>query len=124
MRRFAPRILALRDLNLQAVQPPKVQERFIVRNTPEELLRWFSGKECRRRERHWFHPWVGKIPWRSKWLLAPEFLPGKFHGQKSLADCSPQSPKESDTTERLNTYLHTRMRKELTQHERITEAKQ
>ena len=29
----------------------------------------------------------------------PVFLPGKFHGQKSLASYSPQSCKESDTTE-------------------------
>ena len=29
-------------------------------------------------------PWVGKILWRRKWQPAPEFLPGKFHGQRSL----------------------------------------
>ena len=30
---------------------------------------WFSGKEplqCRRRERCWFSPWVGKMLWRRK----------------------------------------------------------
>jgi len=42
--------------------------------------------------------WVGKIPWRKEWQPAPVFLPEKSHGQKSLADCSPQDPKESDTT--------------------------
>ena len=31
-----------------------------------------------------FNPWVGKIPWRRKWLSTPVFLPGEFHGQKSL----------------------------------------
>ena len=37
--------------------------------------------QCRRLE---FDPWVGKIPWRRKWLLTPVFLPGEFHGQRSL----------------------------------------
>ena len=31
-----------------------------------------------------------KIPWRRKWQLTPLFLPGKFHGQRSLAGYSPQ----------------------------------
>ena len=47
-----------------------------------------SGKEftCqgRRHKRHGFDPWVGKIPWRRKWQPDPVFLPGKFHGQRSL----------------------------------------
>ena len=41
-----------------------------------------------RLKRHEFHPWVGKISWRRKWLPTPGFLPGKSHGQKSLACCS------------------------------------
>ena len=32
----------------------------------------------------------------------PVFLPGKFHGQRSLVGCSPKGLQESDTTERLN----------------------
>ena len=31
-------------------------------------------------------PWVGKISWKREWLLTPVFLPGEFHGQRSLAD--------------------------------------
>ena len=38
----------------------------------------------------WFDPWVGKIRWSRKWPPAPVFLPGKFHGQRSLAGPSPQ----------------------------------
>ena len=34
--------------------------------------------------RHGFDPWVRKIPWRRKWQSTPIFLPGKFHGQRSL----------------------------------------
>ena len=36
-----------------------------------------------------FEPWIGKIPWRRKWQPAPVFLPGKSHGQRSLAGYSP-----------------------------------
>ena len=40
--------------------------------------------------------------WRRKWQPTPVFLPGKSHGQRSLAGCnSPWGHKESDTTERL-----------------------
>ena len=33
--------------------------------------------------------WVGKIPWSRKWQRTPVFLPGKSHGQRSLAGSSP-----------------------------------
>ena len=46
-----------------------------------------------------FDPWVGKIPWRRAWQPTPIFLPGKSHGQRSLAGSSPRYHKESDTTE-------------------------
>ena len=36
-----------------------------------------------------FDPWVGKIPWSRKWQPTPVFLPGKFHGQRSLVGYSP-----------------------------------
>ena len=36
-----------------------------------------------------FDPWVGKIPWRREWLPTPVFLPGEFHGQRSLVGYSP-----------------------------------
>ena len=35
-----------------------------------------------------FHPWVKKIPWRRKWQSTPVFLPGEFHGLRSLAGYS------------------------------------
>ena len=52
-------------------------------------------------------PWVGKIPWRRKWQPTPVFLPGEFHGQRSLAGYSPWGHKESDTTEPLSMQTHT-----------------
>ena len=45
-----------------------------------------------------FHPWVMKIHWRKKWQHTPILLPGKFHGQRSLAGYSPWGCKTLDTT--------------------------
>ena len=42
---------------------------------------------------------VGKIPCRRKWQPTPVFLPGEFHGQRSLAGYSPWGHKELDTIE-------------------------
>ena len=39
---------------------------------------------CLQHGRPRFDPWVRKIPWRRKWQPAPVFLPGKFHGWRSL----------------------------------------
>ena len=36
-----------------------------------------------------FDPWVGKISWRREGLPTSVFLPGEFHGQRSLAGYSP-----------------------------------
>ena len=52
-----------------------------------------------------FDPWVGTIPWRGEWLPIPVFWPGEFHGQRSLADYSPQGREESDMTERLSLHF-------------------
>ena len=62
-----------------------------------------SGKEpacqCRRHKRHRFDPWVGKTPYRRAWQPTLVFLPGESHGQRSPVGYSPESHKESDTTE-------------------------
>ena len=42
--------------------------------------------------------WVRKMPQRKKWQATAVFLPGKSHGQKSLAGYNPWGRKESDTT--------------------------
>ena len=59
---------------------------------------WLSGKEPRS---HGFNSWIGKIPWRRKWQPIPEFLPGEFHGQRTLAGYTPWGCKASDTIEQL-----------------------
>jgi len=47
------------------------------------------SKESTCNARDGFYSWAGKIPWRRKWHLTPVFLPGKFHGQRSLMGYSP-----------------------------------
>ena len=49
-----------------------------------------------------FDNWVGKIPWRRKQQPTPRFLPGKSHGQRSLAGYKSMGSQELDTTEQLN----------------------
>ena len=41
---------------------------------------------------------VRKIPCRRAWQPTPVFLPGEFHGQRSLVGYGPWGCKESDTT--------------------------
>ena len=45
--------------------------------------------QCRSRRRWRFGPWVGKISWRRAWQPTPVFVPGKSHGQRSLAGYGP-----------------------------------
>ena len=73
---------------------------FFGSNAGRGLPMWLSGKEsiCQCTGLR-FDPWVGKIPWRRKWQHITLFLPGEFHGQKSLAGYSPWGHTESDTTE-------------------------
>ena len=47
---------------------------------------------------------VGSIPglgrsWRREWQPSPVFLPGEYHGQRSLVGWSPWGHEELDTTE-------------------------
>ena len=51
-------------------------------------------------------PWCGKSPWRGKWKPTLVFLPGKFHGQRSLAGYSLWGHKELDATKHTCFYSH------------------
>ena len=72
---------------------------------PDDTSKRFPGKEpacqCRRCNICGFDPWVEKISWKRKWQPIPVSLPGKFHGQRSLAGYSPWSCKKSDMTEHV-----------------------
>ena len=69
---------------------------------------------------HWVNNILGKIlVWNKEsnysWknvrhnIPPPAFLPGEFHGWRSLMGCGPWGRKESDTTEQLiHTHTHTR----------------
>ena len=57
----------------------------VVKNLPA------SAGDC---ERHGFHLWVGKIPWRRAWQHTPVFLPGESHRQRSLAGYRLQSRRQ------------------------------
>ena len=74
-------------------------------------LKWLSsssqrGKNLPAVRRLGFYPWLGKIPWRRKWLPISASLPREVQGQRSLVSYSPWGSKELDTTERL-THMHT-----------------
>ena len=77
----------------------------VIKYKINRLHKWCSGKEpaCQLR-RPGFDPWVRKIPGSRYWQPIPASLPGKFHGQRSLAGYSPWGRKESEMT----THAHTK----------------
>ena len=46
-----------------------------------------------------------EIPWRRKWRPISVFLPGKFHGQRSMVGYSPRGCRELDMNEQLTLAL-------------------
>ena len=70
------------------------------------------GKEptyqCRRRERHGFDPWVGKIPWRRiSQAVHSSVLAWRIPVDRgSWRAYGPQSHKKSGTTERFSKHAH------------------
>ena len=51
----------------------------------------------------WFQSLDWEDPWRRKWQATAVFLPGKVHGQRSLAGYSPRRLKESHMAEWVST---------------------
>ena len=49
----------------------------------------------------WPREVILQFVWRREWQPTPVFVPGEFHGQRSLAGCSPWGHKQWDTTEWL-----------------------
>ena len=95
--------------------PPTLHKGFLVSAFYQHLLGFPSGLviknlsvNARRHRRCKFYPWVRKIPWRRKWQPMPVFLPGKSHGQRSMAGNNLWCHRESDMTEQLtHTYMYT-----------------
>ena len=75
------------------VSPALQADSFLWRHqgNPKFLKVTYINSKCTKRQcrRCQFDPWVRKIPWRRKWQPPPVFLPGKPHGQRSLAGYSP-----------------------------------
>ena len=55
-------------------------------------------------------PWVRKIPRKRKIKPTPVFLPGEFHGQKSLGGFSPWYCKGSNTAEQQSMCIKIKMK--------------
>ena len=49
-------------------------------------------------------PGSGRFHWSRAWQPTPVFLPGEFHGQRSLAGCSSWGLKGSYNTEQTRTH--------------------
>ena len=57
-----------------------------------------------RAARNFFQSLGQEDPWRRAWQPTLVFLPGEFHGQRSLVGSSPWGHKELDMTEVTNTH--------------------
>ena len=64
--------------------------------THSSILAWKTPLTEGPGRRHRFDHWVGKISWSRKQQTTPVFLPGKLHGERSLAGHSPWGHKESN----------------------------
>ena len=64
----------------------------------ESACQWKRSQRCR------FNPWVRKIPWRTKWQLAPVFLPGELHVQRSLVGDNPWGHRVEHDSARMHTH--------------------
>jgi len=53
-----------------------------------------------------FNPCIGKISCRRAWQPTSVFLPGEFHGWRSLMGYKPWSCKESHMSERIRYTYH------------------
>ena len=61
-------------------------ESYLRSHTKRERLPWWLRQKriLLQWRRLGFDLWVGKIPWRREWRPTPVFLPGEFHGQRSM----------------------------------------
>ena len=64
-----------------------------------------SGKESVAKQKMQVQSLGQEDPLEEEKQPTPVFLPGKFHGQRSLVGYSPGGHKEADMTERLSTHI-------------------
>ena len=82
-----------KDLNIFLQDDTKTDNRF-----PKIILSITTTKQMQIKNHNKIPLHIQKIPWRRKWQLTPVFLPGKFHGQRSLVGYSPGGHQKSDMT--------------------------
>uniref|UniRef100_A0AAF6ZFL5 RasGEF domain family member 1B n=1 Tax=Bos taurus TaxID=9913 RepID=A0AAF6ZFL5_BOVIN len=80
IRKIAPKILQLLTEWTETF-PYDFRDERMMRNLKDLAHRIASGEEF---PYDFVELWVGKIPWRRKWQPTPVFLPGEFHGQRSM----------------------------------------
>ena len=112
----------LKIIRLDSHYPPRtIHESRQRHNTPEVRKAWMKANSAHRGsllhssaltaslgaqmvknlpavQETWIWSLGWKIPWRREWHPTPGFLPGEFHGQRSLVGDSPWVHKESDVT--------------------------
>ena len=85
---------------------------FYSQDTVQVLPKWLSSGgsggestcQCRRLR---FNPWIGKLPWWKEWQPTLVFLPGKFHGQRTLPGYSHGVRHSPKSWAQLNAWVHT-----------------
>ena len=80
-------------------------ESYLRSHTKRERLPWWLRQKriLLQWRRLGFDLWVGKIPWRREWRPTPVFLPGEFHGQRSMGS----QRVRHDWANNTHTYTHT-----------------
>ena len=69
--------------------PAKIKDRVTIRSSNSEYIPERIKGRVLKRDLYTYLPWVRKILWRRKWQPTLVSLPGKSHGQRSLAGHSP-----------------------------------
>ena len=61
-----------------AVREAQSHHKWLKYSHSKHLWGFPGGSDIKESAR--FDLWIGKVPWRRKWLPTPVFLPGEFHG--------------------------------------------
>ena len=118
------------SLTLPKVCPLSLQPGFSYKGLPSVSTAWiFPERQCKwsnigcgasqaaqqwtvyppiqEGQKAWIWPLGQENPMQEEMKSVPVFLPGKFHGQRSLVGRTPRGCKESGTTECVHAHTHT-----------------
>ena len=103
---FMPICVCIRQRRNLNIQNSDIQKyHFILYRCPPTGLRLSVTNTSKEYERNELADSLLEQPWKRKWQPTPVFLPGKFHGHRSLVGYSPQGGRESDTTEHTHNII-------------------